>query len=198
MGSYINVGMVSNDKMNVFINKCKEIIEKYCNISSIIIKFPIDNDCENWVEYVKNAGDVREVLGKCCDNEFAQCRLNFSTVGKFKDSEIKMVDIKFNLHDSMIENIDYIHNKKELKLKIYLCNWKQKNYQDGDPEMIELYLIFHDVKSFETESSKDIYVNGEIIEVKQIDGNTLKFMVLCDNDTKNITISAREVSYFYD
>lgn len=109
-----------------------------------------------------------------------------------------MVNIKFNFHDSIIENIDYIHNKKELKLKIYLCNWKQKDYQNGDPEMIELYLIFHDVKSFETESSKDVYINGEIIEVKQIDSNMLKFIVLSDTDTKNITISAREVSYFYD
>lgn len=109
-----------------------------------------------------------------------------------------MVNIKFNFHDSIIENIDYIHNKKELKLKIYLCNRKQKDYRNGDPEMIKLYLIFHDVKSFKTESSKDVYINGEIIEVKQIDSNTLKFIVLSDTDTKNITISAREVSYFYD
>ncbi len=80
VGSYINVGMVSNDKMNVFINKCKEIIEKYCNISLFTIKFPIDNDCENWVEYVKNVGDIYEALDKCCNNEFAQCSFNFSTV----------------------------------------------------------------------------------------------------------------------
>lgn len=109
---------------------------------------------------------------------------------------MKMVDIKYDFHDSTIEDIVYMNNKKELKLKICLCNRRQKDYRNGDPEMTELYMVFHDVKSFEIEGSKEMYIDGELIEVKQIDSSTLKFIVLSNADTRNITISAREVSYF--
>ena len=42
MGSHINAAIVSDDKMNAFMNKCKEIMEKYGKLYTKYADWKID------------------------------------------------------------------------------------------------------------------------------------------------------------
>lgn len=48
---------------------------------------------------------------------------------------MNMIMIKYGLHDSLIERVDYFADSDRLEVRIELCNWKQRGYNVSEPEM---------------------------------------------------------------
>jgi len=49
--------------------------------------------------------------------------------------------LKYNFHDSLIEDVNYIPNEAKLEIKIKLCNWMQSDYKDSDITKITFALF---------------------------------------------------------
>lgn len=83
MGSYISIGLVLKADETDFITKCKCIIEKYCNITSVILKYPIDDSYDKWVESVVDTNDIYRILYKCYKNESAECIIDYTAIKSY-------------------------------------------------------------------------------------------------------------------
>lgn len=70
---------------------------------------------------------------------------------------------KFNLHDSLVNNV-YFKDQK-LILDLDLCNWKQSNYREEQPEIINGLLTFSNAQEYETELKLFVPDSNEILEV---------------------------------
>ena len=107
--------------------------------------------------------------------------------------QIEDIIRKVDFHDSNI--IELFHENNRVKLKIDLCMWKQKEYQEGDDELKEILLEFDSVVDYTWDSNKSeteidydtileiSYSNGVVKIVLEDDGvsiitfkcNTIKF-----------------------
>lgn len=83
MGSYISIGMVLKASEKDFITKCKHIIEKYCNIILTVLKFPVDDNYDNWSEYAVNINDLYQTLDKCYHNKLAECIIDYNCINSY-------------------------------------------------------------------------------------------------------------------
>lgn len=109
---------------------------------------------------------------------------------------------RYDLHDSLIEDIIYIPNKGDVIIKIELCNWKQVDYRETDPEMIEGKIIFSGVKLFEVEPINPQYKSDDLIEVscsldEASENELIKFVLRGESDIKVIEILAKDVKVFF-
>ena len=103
--------------------------------------------------------------------------------------------LKYNLHDSLIERIDYESKIKKLDITIDLCNWLQVDYVEGEPENSIIHMIFNNVTHFDTNFMNYNFESNEILEVIEIDRNTLKLVFMGNNDVETIVISASEIMF---
>ncbi len=72
---------------------------------------------------------------------------------------------RYNLHGSLINNVEYDSITKRVSLETELCKWQQSDYDESkDPEMIDGFIVFEDVTYFETDCVKDFDAD-EILEV---------------------------------
>ncbi|MBN2909203.1 hypothetical protein JQC72_06660 [Polycladomyces sp. WAk] len=95
-----------------------------------------------------------------------------------------------NLHDSLMESIHFIEDKKELRINLELCNWKQKNYKEGEAELVSKILIFKDVEEYNIEP--DFPINSdEILEVKITEPSKVEIIILGESDIKKMNIRAK-------
>ena len=79
--------------------------------------------------------------------------------------------IKYNLHDSLIESVNYDFQNKILDITIDLCNWLQDNYIESEPENIIIHMIFSDVINFDTKFLNFNFNSNEIFDVIEINDN---------------------------
>jgi len=82
---------------------------------------------------------------------------------------IQELDNKYYFHDSMITNISYIESDHKLIISMEFCNWAQSWYKEGDPELVELKLIFYGIETYDGIVGDVDYfsiLDGEIIDEK--------------------------------
>lgn len=103
--------------------------------------------------------------------------------------------IKYNLHDSLIEKIDYFTADRRVEIQIELCNWQQDGYKDSDPEIIGVYMIFDEVEKYELSLKSYEFCGNEILEVIEMDDNTMKIVFLTDDNAETIIIKAKRISF---
>lgn len=109
---------------------------------------------------------------------------------------IKELLRKYNFHDSLIEDMSFKNDT--LELTINLCNWKQKAYDKQDDEMINISLIFKDIRNFIFDVTEEKFDYDTILEFVCEDiTNELyhKVKIVLDGDTniKIIKFIGREV-----
>lgn len=103
--------------------------------------------------------------------------------------------IKYNLHDSLIEKVNYFSNKKRLEISIKLCNWQQPSYKDSDPEMIEILMVFEEVEKYKLSIDCYEFDSNEILDVVCVDDRTTKVVFLTENDAETLTVTADNLSF---
>lgn len=98
---------------------------------------------------------------------------------------------KINFHDSCVNELVYANGI--VILNIDLCMWKQKEYQDGKPELKKVTMKFLNSINYNWDSEKrekDIDYDS-IINIT-CEENTVK-IVLSDEDVSMLTFECREV-----
>ncbi|MFL0197611.1 hypothetical protein ACJDU8_18870 [Clostridium sp. WILCCON 0269] len=101
----------------------------------------------------------------------------------------------YDLHDSLVEDIQFDADKKRLIIGIELCNWRQKSYKENEPEMLSCKLIFDRVRKYEFDTDYKTFEDNEILEAEIIhtkNGNKLK-LALYGIDVKVIEIQSDNV-----
>ncbi|SFA60456.1 hypothetical protein [Anoxybacillus pushchinoensis] len=95
---------------------------------------------------------------------------------------------RYNLHGSLINNVEYDSITKRVSLETELCKWQQSDYDESkDPEMIDGFIVFEDVTYFETDCVKDFDAD-EILEVVLISKNQSSERAKIVTDGVNIII----------
>ena len=61
---------------------------------------------------------------------------------------IHELENKYYFHDSLINKIDYYKENERLEFTIGLCYWAQEWYKEGDPELMEIRLIFEGINEY--------------------------------------------------
>lgn len=84
---------------------------------------------------------------------------------------------KYTFHDSLIENIIYDAEKKNLILTIDFCLWMQEDYIESQPETAIIKLVFSNVTDFEGVSGK--VDSFSILKISYID-NVITISILDD------------------
>lgn len=78
MSSYISIGIASNDDEQTFINKCNQVIMKNSiYIDNIVIRYPVSNQCDKWIERNVNINDLKSMLHLCYINEYAEMTIDY-------------------------------------------------------------------------------------------------------------------------
>lgn len=103
---------------------------------------------------------------------------------------------EYNLHDSLLESINYDKERKTITLEIDFCYWQQKNYTDDMKETGMITLVFSDVDNFDY---IPFVVNSEeIISVSNESENSI--CIECYDDltekSNSIRIVAKLVEVF--
>lgn len=100
---------------------------------------------------------------------------------------------KYNLHDSLLENITYDETTKKIVLSIDFCYWQQDDYKDDMDETGMIVIEFDEVESLK-------YVpyqinSDEIVDISHED-NRITLTVFNDisNDNIDIIINAKNVT----
>jgi hypothetical protein len=100
----------------------------------------------------------------------------------------------FDLHDSVVENIEYLLNENKVQIRLDLCQWKQANYDESESEMQAGILTFTDVGSFQIEPLKFMINSNEILEVKvQDDKGNIEIILAGNDDVGKVCIVAQDV-----
>ena len=103
--------------------------------------------------------------------------------------------IKYNLHDSLIEKVDYLADNRRVEIRIELCNWQQSGYRDSEPEMLSIDMIFEEVERYELSLENYVFCSDEILNVVELDDQTIKIIFLTENGAEEMIIKAKKVSY---
>lgn len=66
---------------------------------------------------------------------------------------MKIIDFfeTYNFHDSLLENVVYKSDSKELCFEINFCYWAQDNFKEGDKENGPVKILFTRVSDFQYE-----------------------------------------------
>ncbi|KAA9002079.1 hypothetical protein F4V43_13540 [Paenibacillus spiritus] len=98
------------------------------------------------------------------------------------------------MHDNIVEDIEYLLNENKVQIKLDLCQWKQANYDESEPEMQAGVLTFTDVGSFQIEPPKFMINSNEILEVKvQDDKGNIEIILAGNDDVGKVCIVAQDV-----
>lgn len=101
--------------------------------------------------------------------------------------------MKYDLHDSLIEKVQYFVDKKRVEIIIELCNWKQNGYKDTEPEMISICITFDEVERYESSIEDYVFCSNEILDVVKVDDQTIKIVFFADSDAEIIIVKAKKV-----
>ena len=77
-----------------------------------------------------------------------------------------------------------------------LCNWRQNDYNEAEPEMVQCHLVFTGVSTLNLESNY-LLDSYEILNIEIIDNiGTVKIVLQNNNDVIVILVCAKEVELF--
>jgi len=105
------------------------------------------------------------------------------------------MQIKYNLHDSLIESVVHDAINNNVIITIDLCNWLQSNYVEEEPENKIVHMIFEKIKQFDVRFEFYNFDSNEILEVIDIDDRTIKIVFMGKDDVDSIVISADNVKF---
>jgi len=98
------------------------------------------------------------------------------------------------LHDSLVKNIQYNSGDNTLILNLGLCNWKQNNYTELEPEMVQCELVFSGVSAFKIELSAPVDCD-EILDIELLDSvGKFKIVLNSNEDVTVLTVDAKEAN----
>ncbi|WP_310552168.1 hypothetical protein [Paenibacillus glufosinatiresistens] len=85
-------------------------------------------------------------------------------------------------------------NQHKVQIKLDLCQWKQANYDESEPEMQEGVLTFSNVSSFQIEPPSFLITSNEILEVKVQDENmSIEIILTGTDDVGKVSIVAQDI-----
>ncbi|HEX3044152.1 MAG TPA: hypothetical protein VHY08_05305 [Bacillota bacterium] len=103
---------------------------------------------------------------------------------------------EIDFHDSIVTKIDYFPQENRLIIGVELCNWRQKIYKKGDPEILLGSIIFKNVSRYQMDSSFVINEN-EILSIElltcQDTKECIKLVLMGDVDVVVLIIEAEDV-----
>ena len=103
---------------------------------------------------------------------------------------------KYNLHDSIIEDLKYIPGEMKLVINLELCNWKQSFYESTEPEMKVGSLVFWGIAYFQAEPKTLSIDSNEILDVSLFPSkDAVKIIFTNCNDVGTIEVKAESVSW---
>ena len=108
--------------------------------------------------------------------------------------KVKDMVENINFHDSNV--IELLYENNIVKLKLDLCMWQQKYYNEGDSEQKEILLVFNTVEDYIWDSlktEKDIDYDT-ILDMSYNDG--IVKMILLDDEVSIITFKCNEVKIY--
>ena len=100
----------------------------------------------------------------------------------------------YNLHDSLLEKVEYDSDAKIVKLSIDFCYWQQKDYTDDMPETGMIVVQFNNISTFDFPSYQ---INSdEIVEVVYKEGRGIIFTMFNDisSDYKDLAIDSENIT----
>lgn len=86
---------------------------------------------------------------------------------------------EYNLHDSLLEKIEFDSISKKLILEIDFCFWSQASYKEGEKENGIIQLCFSNVNNFTSEISEPD--SDSILEFNCTSNNHVKITVETDD-----------------
>ncbi|MCC3378526.1 MULTISPECIES: hypothetical protein [Paenibacillus] len=105
----------------------------------------------------------------------------------------------YTLFDSLVEDLEYDEVKKQLRMTLELCQWKQSFYIETEPEMQLGILIFSDVAFYKTEPQLFNLDSSEILEVDLLPfegkGERIKMVLNGLDDVIVLNIQSSEVEW---
>ncbi|MNJ49847.1 hypothetical protein D3C77_451020 [compost metagenome] len=105
----------------------------------------------------------------------------------------------YTLFDSLVEDLEYNEAKKQLKMTLELCQWKQSFYVETEPEMQLGILIFSDVTFYKPEPHLFDLDSSEILEVVVLpfdgEGERIKIVLNCLDDVVVLNIQSNEIEW---
>ncbi|AET58468.1 hypothetical protein HPL003_08525 [Paenibacillus terrae HPL-003] len=105
----------------------------------------------------------------------------------------------YTLFDSLVEELEYDEVKKQLRMTLELCQWKQSFYVETEPEMQLGILIFSDVTFYKTEPRLFNLDSSEILEVDLLpfDGEDERIKIVLNglDDVIVLNIQSSEVKW---
>ncbi len=100
------------------------------------------------------------------------------------------------MHDSSIEDIKYVTDKNEVLIRIELCQWKQSDYDESQPERQEGILFFTQVELFKIEPASFQIDSNEILEIRlNNETENLEFILAGVNDIGKVSIVSNHVDW---
>lgn len=94
---------------------------------------------------------------------------------------LREVEDSYDFHDSILEKIYY--EEAKAILIIDLCNWRQKDFKEGGPEMIRVKLILNSSEQNTQEDNDTKVIGKTILEVNyKQDFSEVEFILLNDED----------------
>ena len=99
----------------------------------------------------------------------------------------------YNLHDSLIESIDYNADDKTVKIVVDFCFWQQKDYNENKPETGLIIIKFSNVSEFIYEH---ININSDEIIDTSVDNSSVEIKFFNEETQKchSIQICACDVA----
>lgn len=104
---------------------------------------------------------------------------------------------KYDLHDSTVEDLIYLQDEAKLTIEIESCNWRQSSYEDSEPEMLKIFIVFTGVKKCELDPEPMSFQSDEILEVMTIKSDvegseSIKMVLRGEDDVKVVIITAND------
>jgi hypothetical protein len=113
-----------------------------------------------------------------------------------KPSEFNKAYILF---DSLVEDLEYNEVKKQLRVTLELCQWKQSFYVETEPEMQLGILFFSNVTFYKTEPHFFNLDSSEILEVDvpPFDGKGERIKIVLNglDDVIVLNIQSNEIEW---
>lgn len=86
--------------------------------------------------------------------------------------------MKYDFHDSLLEDVFYDSDNKKVLLKIDFCNWKQEWYNECEEETSIISIVFNNVSNVVMPELK--FNSDEIIEFEILSDSCAKILVFND------------------
>ena len=102
----------------------------------------------------------------------------------------------YDLHDSTVEQIEYMIYERKVHLKLELCQWRQKHYNNSEPEIQEGIMTFSGVESFQIEPPSYLINSNEILEVRlNAENGNIEFILMSSDDVGMVKILSQDISW---